>query len=366
LGRLELGTASVAFAATLLLAAHSPAAPAKPKVEGFRCVERCAGVHAMATRGELLIGGRGLAATSAVVFAGAAGPVSAAPASAEARRVRVIVPAEAISGPVALERASGERGTTRQALEIVPSEELPPDDAFRLRRTSVKPKEAFVDGRREPRVRFRFEATGRRDLRIEVVRNGGVVRRFDRAGLAPFARHTLRWNGLTEDGDAARESRYTFRVGPAGDTRKAGGFRLRDHRFPIRGGHRYGDRFGEPRSGGRVHQGQDLWAGCGTRLEAARGGHVQVRAYSGALYGHYVVVDGFKTDRDYMYAHMTSNVRAHDGERVFTGETIGFVGDTGNARSEGCQLHFELWPNGFRNGGPANPRGELRRWDRYS
>jgi murein DD-endopeptidase MepM/ murein hydrolase activator NlpD len=241
-----------------------------------------------------------------------------------------------------------------------------PDPDFRLVAASVRPREAFLFGKRRPRVRFRFQASGPRDLRIEIVRGGGVLRRYDRSALEPSKRHSLRWNGLQEDGDPAREGRYTFKVGPAGETRKAGRFRLRDHKFPVRGGHRYGDRFGAARSGGRTHEGQDLWAGCGTRLEAARGGKVQVRAFSGALYGHYVVIDGAKTDRDYMYAHMKGNVRVHDGEEVKTGEAIGFVSNTGNARSEGCQLHFELWPHGFRKRNPANPRSELKRWDRYS
>ena len=44
-----------------------------------------------------------------------------------------------------------------------------------------------------------------------------------------------------------------------------------------------------------------------------------------------------------------------DGDRVRTGERIGAVGKTGNASGEGCQLHFELWPHGYRNGAPGDP-----------
>jgi murein DD-endopeptidase MepM/ murein hydrolase activator NlpD len=51
---------------------------------------------------------------------------------------------------------------------------------------------------------------------------------------------------------------------------------------------------------------------------------------------------------------------------VRTGERIGAVGRSGNARGEGCQLHFELWPNGWHDGRPADPLADLRRWDGWS
>ena len=42
------------------------------------------------------------------------------------------------------------------------------------------------------------------------------------------------------------------------------------------------------------------------------------------------------------------------------------MGKTGNARFEFCQLHFELWPRGYRHGAPADPLPALRDWDRFS
>ena len=41
---------------------------------------------------------------------------------------------------------------------------------------------------------------------------------------------------------------------------------------------------------------------------------------------------------------------------------IGRVGATGNARSVGCHLHFEM----RGPGGPFDPLPQLRRWDRWS
>ncbi len=114
--------------------------------------------------------------------------------------------------------------------------------------------------------------------------------------------------------------------------------------------------FGEPRSGGRVHEGQDLPAPCGTPLVAARGGRVQARGYSDALYGYWVLIDGRATRADHFYAHLeAADARSATATGCSTGAPVGAVGKTGNARSEFCQLHFELWPRGYRNDAPRDP-----------
>jgi murein DD-endopeptidase MepM/ murein hydrolase activator NlpD len=115
-----------------------------------------------------------------------------------------------------------------------------------------------------------------------------------------------------------------------------------------------------------VHEGQDVYAACGTRLEAARGGEVQAKGYHEALYGHWVLIDGLKTRVDHLYAHLRGPGPLGHGERVRTGGRIGAVGRTGNARTTPCHLHFELWPDGYRRGRPADPLPSLRRWDGWS
>jgi murein DD-endopeptidase MepM/ murein hydrolase activator NlpD len=50
---------------------------------------------------------------------------------------------------------------------------------------------------------------------------------------------------------------------------------------------------------------------------------------------------------------------------VFTGQLIGYVGDTGDA--VGCHLHFELWSGQWQAGGaPIDPLPALQGWDSYS
>ena len=80
------------------------------------------------------------------------------------------------------------------------------------------------------------------------------------------------------------------------------------HRFPLLGRHTYGDGFGA----GRGHQGVDVFADCGTRIVAARGGRVQTNAYHSSA-GYYVVIDGRGTGRDYVYMHMKKAQRPPRG-----------------------------------------------------
>ena len=307
-----------------------------------------------------------MAGAAEVLFPGGDDEVATPPARVSKRAVEATIPEGALTGRPRVIDGAG-RGSAAPQLRIVTEAELPAPDGFKLDRARARPKVAFFDARREVGLRFRFSGYGPLDLRVELVRDGKTVHSWEERDRAPFARHTVRWNGLTDSGNAGPSGRYRFRIAPANrGGRVAGRFRFYDHRFPVRGAHSYGDRFGAPRSGGRVHEGQDLWARCGTRLEAARGGAVQFKGYSAALYGHYLVIDGRHTERDYMYAHLIHPPPVKRGARVRTGEGIGAVGRSGNASGEGCQLHFELWPSGWHQGGPQDPIEELRRWDGWS
>jgi murein DD-endopeptidase MepM/ murein hydrolase activator NlpD len=233
----------------------------------------------------------------------------------------------------------------------------------------VRPAAAIFDAERPVRLRYSFRAERALDLVIRVVRrdDGETVRRWLERDLAPGRVHRRRWDGRRADGGVPADGGYEFRIGPPGHRgARAGRFGFHDHRFPVAGPHEYGDRFGEPRSGGRVHEGQDLPSACGTPLLAARGGRVQARGYSDALYGYWLLIDGLATRQDYFYAHLEAPALPRDGDRVRTGERIGGVGKTGNARSEFCQLHFELWPRGYRDAPPTDPLGALRSWDGFS
>jgi murein DD-endopeptidase MepM/ murein hydrolase activator NlpD len=134
------------------------------------------------------------------------------------------------------------------------------------------------------------------------------------------------------------------------------------HSFPVDGPHwtRGGiGEFGAPRSGGRTHEGFDIVAPCGARLLAARSGRVRRVGYDPVLYGNFLLIHGAGEPRSYFYAHLRRPSPLRRGDRVFAGRRVGAVGATGNARTVGCHLHFEIW----RRGRPIDPGPTLRRWD---
>lgn len=101
---------------------------------------------------------------------------------------------------------------------------------------------------------------------------------------------------------------------------------------------------------GSTHTGIDISGGgvYGASIVAAESGTV-VLAGSHWSYGNYVIVDhggGYTT----LYAHMSS-LACSTGDYVSKGQTIGYVGSTGN--STGPHLHFEVRVNGATQ----NPSG---------
>jgi murein DD-endopeptidase MepM/ murein hydrolase activator NlpD len=182
--------------------------------------------------------------------------------------------------------------------------------------------------------------------------------RIGRSTATP-GRYSFRLTAATASGAVARSAQ-------AGDLERDA-FDLYDHVFPVRGRHDYGGSgagFGSGRAG-HSHQGHDVFAKCGTRMVAARGGRVKFEQYHAAA-GHYIVVDGAGTDVDYAYMHLSEPSPFQPGDRVFTGQQIGAVGDSGNA--QGCHLHFELWsgPGWYDGGDPFDPLPALQAWDSWS
>jgi murein DD-endopeptidase MepM/ murein hydrolase activator NlpD len=134
--------------------------------------------------------------------------------------------------------------------------------------------------------------------------------------------------------------------------------------FPVQGVHSYGSagaRFGAGR-GGRVHQGQDVFAACGTSLVAVTNTKVLLTGYQ-RLAGNYLVLRYKRMRHDYMYAHLATAPLVTKGMKLAPGQQVGTVGDTGNA--SGCHLHFELWkrPGWYRGGRAIDPLPTLLAWD---
>jgi len=227
-------------------------------------------------------------------------------------------------------------------------------------RAVITPRRPVAGGRRVG-LRLRFTSPGPAGLRVEIRRGRRLARRWVVRAATPPGPLRLRW-----DSAAAREGRYTVSGGPAGGRMKRlGRFTLRSGVFPVRGPH--GARggvglFGAGRSGGRTHEGFDILTACGTPVVAARAGVVRRRYHDPVLYGNNVIVRGAGQRREYWYSHLRTPGRVPPGGRVRTGQRLGEVGQTGNARTTPCHLHFEI----HGPAGPFDPLPRLRQWDAYS
>jgi murein DD-endopeptidase MepM/ murein hydrolase activator NlpD len=103
--------------------------------------------------------------------------------------------------------------------------------------------------------------------------------------------------------------------------------------------------FGEPRAGGRrMHQGIDIVAPRGTpALSATRG--IVTSAGTNRLGGNVVWVLDPERNLVLYYAHLDRH-EVRIGEYVQPGDTVGLVGNTGNAEHTVPHLHFGIYARG--------------------
>lgn len=92
----------------------------------------------------------------------------------------------------------------------------------------------------------------------------------------------------------------------------------------------------------RFHAGEDIGAPSGTPILAADSGLVTVIPDNGNGYGNYIMIN-HGGGRVTLYAHM-SGFAVSNGATVTQGQTIGYVGSTGNSTGNHC--HFEMLRNG--------------------
>lgn len=109
------------------------------------------------------------------------------------------------------------------------------------------------------------------------------------------------------------------------------------------------DTWGGARSGGRRHEGIDIFARRGTPVLSSTEGIV-LRVGTNSLGGQVVWVLGPGGQRHY-YAHLDRYGDVLAGMRVARGHVVGYVGNTGNAATTPPHLHYGI----YAAGGAINP-----------
>jgi peptidoglycan LD-endopeptidase LytH len=102
--------------------------------------------------------------------------------------------------------------------------------------------------------------------------------------------------------------------------------------------------------GVRSHEGIDIRARRGTPAIAAQNGFV-TQVGRNNLGGKVVFVSSLNSPYSLYYAHLDSQL-VSTGQRVIIGDTLGLVGNTGNAITTSPHLHFGIYA---RNSGAVNP-----------
>lgn len=117
------------------------------------------------------------------------------------------------------------------------------------------------------------------------------------------------------------------------------------------------DTWGGARSQGRTHEGIDIFAPRGTPIQATTQGIVS-KVGENTLGGRVVVIIGPGGAAHY-YAHLEDYADISPNDWVNSGDIIGYVGDSGNAKGTPTHVHYGI----YINGSAVNPYPLLQKPD---
>jgi len=116
------------------------------------------------------------------------------------------------------------------------------------------------------------------------------------------------------------------------------------YEFPVSGGGNKNIQsfWADPRDdGGRSHEGVDIFAARGTPVVAVTKGIISSTGDRG-LGGKQVWLHDGLFGKTIYFAHLDS-IATNSGKKVKPGDTLGFVGNTGNAKTTAPHLHFGIY-----------------------
>ena len=366
---------------------------ATPKVTKVTCLRKCASKQRARGGSVLKVTGTALASVNQVTYLGSYGSgddVTVKVRAGSDHRINARVPIGAVTGPISLSTAAGGRSAATKPVLILPP--LPPEPNAELSpvpgprvngaprlETGTSRTKAFVGARPGVTFSFRLSGASAAALKVELVSasDGVAVKTWTPQEVAPDQVQSISWNGRLGRA-AAKPGRYSFRLtaasadGSEAHSAQSGdvdrdSFDLYDNIFPVRGRHDFGGAgadFGSGRAG-HSHQGHDVFAKCGTRMVAARGGRIKFKQYHAAA-GHYIVIDGDGTDVDYVYMHLDQPSPFGEGDRVYTGRRSARSATAATPGAATCTSSSGAHPGWYDGGKPFDPLPSLQAWDSWS
>jgi murein DD-endopeptidase MepM/ murein hydrolase activator NlpD len=186
--------------------------------------------------------------------------------------------------------------------------------------------------------------------------SGDTAKPFVHRATVDTASNSGNWSEFVLQHEARRTGAYVIRLQP--ELLREGRYDLTlvvgpSLAFPVQGG---GNRsvqsfFGADRDAGRRrHHGIDIFAARGTPVLAATDGFVRSISPN-ELGGNVVWLTDARRRQSLYYAHLDSH-HVSAGQEVRAGDTLGFVGNSGNARGTRPHLHFGIYRRGE---GPVDP-----------
>ena len=201
-----------------------------------------------------------------------------------------------------------------------------------------------VDAQRGDKLIIRVEVQGQKEGQVFIdVFELGDRNRTERPSLVASSKadtNQLEW-------EVRRTRTHLIRIQP--ELLRSGRYTISVSRepllsFPVQGrtSRQISSFFGAARDGGqRRHEGVDIFAPRGTPALASTNGVIS-RVGVNELGGNIVFLSDNARNQRLYYAHL-DRWNVSDGQRVSIGDTVGFVGNTGNARTTGPHLHFGIY-----------------------
>lgn len=245
-------------------------------------------------------------------------------------------------GPSALSSDPGTLSRGQAMLRIVTLGDTDDLEKFRVAREDLEA------GQEALRKRLADQRAAAQALRAEAAKAMGELEKLAAAQQAFEARKAA------EEQARAQRDRAASRQAPAATPGPARVIGSGSWVCPVQGPRSFTNDWGQPRSGGRRHQGTDILAPRGTPVVASVSG--TVRKHNSSLGGLSYYLDG-----DDGTTYFGTHLNAYTGPtgRVSAGTVIGTVGNSGNASGGPTHLHFEIHPGG---GGPVNPYPTLAKY----